>query len=254
MWDFNRPKGAGGQSGLYWSNRLQNTINPLGGMDLRAIRDYVVLLPSGQAYRDLPKDGHVLDIDFSSACKAKPKNCGTYEIEGGTIRLRWLGSMGCWRRRAERGLRAEREGVRCGRTLYAHYAPVHDLRMNGKYTSTFAMVGNMATQSTSVVSEKYLTLTTDGRYQKSGFSAASFDNSNAAGTFGGRKPVQSGDVFDERLHAYADAGWRCSGALHVGARGSDSECDGSLYRRRCVSLRKMGDKSFKSLYSGERDK
>ena len=50
----------------------------------------------------------------------------------------------------------------------------------------------MAAQSTSVVSEKYLTLTADGRYQKSGFSAASFDNSNAAGTFGGRKPVQNG--------------------------------------------------------------
>jgi hypothetical protein len=166
-------------------------INPLGGMDLRAIRNYIVLLPSGQAYRDLPKDGHVLDIDFASACKAKPKDCGTYEIQGGTIRLRWSGDYGLLEEESGAWTPSGKGGFDAG-GHYTRITPVHDLRVSGKFTSTFAMVGNMATQSTSVVSEKYLTLTPDGRYQKSGFSAASFDNSNAAGTFGGRKPVQSG--------------------------------------------------------------
>jgi hypothetical protein len=192
LWDFNRPpKGAGGQSGLYWSNSLQNTINPFGGMDLRATRDYMILLPSGQAYRGLPDDGHVLNIDFATACKGKPKKCGTYEIRGGTMHLRWMGDYGLVEDESGAWTPSGKGGFDAG-THYTRIMPVHDLRVSGKFTSTFAMVGTMATQSTSVVSEKYLTLTADGRYQKSGFSAASFDNSNAAGTFGGRKPVQTG--------------------------------------------------------------
>jgi len=53
-------------------------------------------------------------------------------------------------------------------------------------------VGSIGGQSNSVVSEKYITFSPDGRYQKSGFSGASFDNSNAAGTFTSKKGVTTG--------------------------------------------------------------
>ena len=74
------PTGSGGQRGLFWSNRLQNQLNPLGGMDLRAVREYMVLFPGGQAYNDLPNDGHVLDIDIASACARTPLRRGAYQV------------------------------------------------------------------------------------------------------------------------------------------------------------------------------
>ncbi len=189
LWDYRHPTGKGGQSGLYWSNSLQNMINPLGGMDLKAIRHYIVLLPNGQAYNDLPKNGHVLDVNPEAGCEKRPTRCGTYSIEGGQIKFRWMGEYGMMEENAApwspKGFKTKGEDYRL-------ITPVHNLRVSGRFTSTFAMVGNMVSQSTSVVSETYITLTADGRYQKSGFSAASFDNENAAGTFGGRKGVQTG--------------------------------------------------------------
>jgi hypothetical protein len=193
LWDPLRPaKGGGGQSGIYWSNSLQNVLNPLGGMDLRATRHYVVLLPSGQAYNDLPSDGHVLDVDFATECRQKPKVCGTYEIQGGTIRFKWAGDFGLVEESEGAWVPGEKGSFKSRGDNYSRVPPVHNLRIDGRFTSTFAMVGTMAAQSTSIVSETYITLTADGRYQKSGFSSASFTNTHAAGTVGGNKGVTSG--------------------------------------------------------------
>jgi hypothetical protein len=193
LWSFDRPqKGGGGQSGLYWANALINMPNAFGGMDLRAERYYVILMPDGRAYNDLPEDGHVQDIDINAACQKKPKKCGTYQISGGSIQFKWYDDYGLVEESQSPWVQGEKGSFNTRGHDYRRILPVHGLRVNGKYTSTFASVGSIGTQSTSVVSEKYITFTPDGRYQKSGFSGGSFDNSNAAGTFTSRKGVQAG--------------------------------------------------------------
>lgn len=193
LWDFSRPpKGSGGQSGLYWANALINMINPLGGMDLRAERYYVLLLPNGQAYSDLPEGGHVEDFNFAEECRKKPKRCGTYDIAGGRIHFRWMDDYGLVEESESAWGAGDKGSFTTRGHDYRRIQPVHNLRVGGRYTSTFASVGTIGTQSTSVVSEKYITFTPDGRYQKSGFSGASFDNPGAAGTFASKKGVTAG--------------------------------------------------------------
>jgi hypothetical protein len=98
-WDPIRPpKGSGGLQALYWGTQIRNQINPLGGMDLIADRSYLILLPSGQAYRDLPPGGNVLDMDFARAVQDKPRLCGTYSIHGNQLVFDWLTSYGLMER------------------------------------------------------------------------------------------------------------------------------------------------------------
>jgi hypothetical protein len=193
LWDFNHPpQGSGGQKGLYWANGLINMPNAFGGMDLRAERYYVMLFPNGQAYRELPEDGHVDDLNFTAACQKRPKNCGTYDISGGQIHFKWPEEYGLVEESKGAWSPGDRGGLETNGHHYTRILPVHGLRVSGKYTSTFASVGSIGGQSNSVVSEKYITFSPDGHYQKSGFSGASFDNSNAAGTFTSKKGVTTG--------------------------------------------------------------
>ncbi|HEY8998283.1 MAG TPA: hypothetical protein VIM60_10305 [Edaphobacter sp.] len=193
LWDFSRPpKGSGGQSGLYWANALINMPNAFGGMDLRAERYYVLLLPNGQAYSELPDGGHVDDFNFAEECRKKPKRCGTYDISGGRIHFKWMDDYGLVEESESAWMPVDNGSFTTRGHDYRRILPVHGLRVSGKYTSTFASVGTIGAQSTSVVSEKYITFTPDGRYQKSGFSGASFDNSGAAGTFASKKGVTTG--------------------------------------------------------------
>jgi hypothetical protein len=46
VWDpMHPPSPMGARSGLYFGSRVDNQLNPLGGMDLTAQREYLVLLP-----------------------------------------------------------------------------------------------------------------------------------------------------------------------------------------------------------------
>jgi len=84
-WDpLHLTSAVGGRSGLFFGATVQNQY-AVGGMHLVASREYLVLLPTGQAYFGLPLDGHVLDLDFATACRQEPERCGTYKIENGII-------------------------------------------------------------------------------------------------------------------------------------------------------------------------
>lgn len=186
-------RGSGNATGLYWYTTLTNTPNAFGGMDMRAERKYVVLLPEGRAYRDLPDGGHVLDMDFTSLCRdpKKMSNCGSYDLQGSTVKFRWPDDF---------GLMAESTGSYiAGRSLesegnkYNYAAPVNgDLKLNGRYRSFFASVGQTAFTSNAVSSEKFITFTPDGRYQKQGFTGASFSNTGAQGTVGSKHAPSQG--------------------------------------------------------------
>jgi hypothetical protein len=191
-WDPLTQHGNGGASGLYLYNTVSLMPNPLGGMDMRAQRNYILLFPDGHAYESLPDGGHVLDMDFAATCRdpKKKRYCGTYSLQGGSIRLRWPGDFGLTEESV--GSYVAGKSLEAKGTSYYAVAPVHDLRINGRYRSFFAMVGSTVTQSTSVSSEKFITFTPDGRYQKQGFSGASFTNSGAAGTFGKNRAPDAG--------------------------------------------------------------
>ena len=191
-WDvMHPPKGSGGMKGLFWTTQLQNMINPLGGMDLRANRYYVTLLPNGQVYADLPKGGHVFDMDFAAAVAKSPQDCGTYRVSGGVIHYIFPNQY---------GLLIESEGKvsqtsveHDGRSLTA-VRPVQGMQLSGKYSATFAMVNNGVTMSatTSVSSTHVLAFSPDGSYARTGSSGASgsaYAISNKNGVTGGRYQI-----------------------------------------------------------------
>lgn len=195
-WDPLRPPPpTGARAGLFFGARLQNQINPLGGLDLLSIREYIVLLPTGQVFNGLPEGGHILDMDFTAECTRHPHSCGTYRIAGNRIDFTWRGEYGMVTRDT-----SEFAGGAPGKSTIASFngthlsetLPVQNLRLTGRYTSTFAQVGSNAFQSTSVVSETYISFFPDGTYSKSGFAAGSFTNTSAAGTVSNRKAAQTG--------------------------------------------------------------
>jgi hypothetical protein len=79
-------------------------------------------------------------------------------------------------------------------------APVQNLRLSGRYTSTFAQVGETAFQSTRVVAQTFISFGPDGTYSKSGFSSESFSGTSAGATVQGHKAAQTGHY---TLNGYA---------------------------------------------------
>jgi hypothetical protein len=194
-WDpLHPPKPLTPLDGFFMGSRMQNQLNPLGGMDLLAIREYLLLLPTGQAYHGLPKGGHVLDMDFPTVCREQPLNCGTYTVDGSAVRLTWKGEYGLVTE--ERGTITRNSG---GETVVSNVngtnavavAPVEHLRIQGNYTATMAQSGG-AGNSTSVVAQTFINFRADGTYQKSGFSSASFGGGGASGTVQSHRGVEAG--------------------------------------------------------------
>jgi hypothetical protein len=209
-WDpLHPPAGSGGRSGIFFGSAVQNQLNPLGGMDLIARREYVVLLPTGQAYYGLPIGGHVLDIDFAAACHKTPKLCGTYQIEGGNILLTERDAYGLVSHSTSpftagapgHSFIASYHGTKAFEVL-----PVHDMKLSGKFTSTFAQTGNIG-MSRSVVAQTFIAFNANGTYQKSGFSSASFQGDSAGATTMSNRGLGSGNYrFDGYTLTLAPAG------------------------------------------------
>lgn len=198
-WDPLRPPaGSGGIAAVYLGSTVRNELNPLGGMDLKAIREYLVLLKNGQAYRDIPDDGHVTDMNFADALSKHPQKCGTYKVEGDKIAFTWIDDYGFIKDDAvpfHRG-GSSRGSVDLGSMTVSEVPAAHSLKISGRYTSTFYMSGNTAMSSTGITAQTFISFAPDGTYQKSGFSSATFSNSAGGSTTGGtvnsRKGVESG--------------------------------------------------------------
>lgn len=184
--------------GFYWGSDVRNEFNGLsGGLELKAVRNYIVLLPNGRAYRGIPPGGHVLDMDLAAQCRRYPLRCGTYSVQGDKITFEWTDRPGALKRKTStlqgRGgsFRFEFDGTEVSRV-----PPLPDLRVNGRYTATTVIVGGSASSSMTASNQRTLALTPDGRYTKSGFSAVSFSNEAGGDRTGGggrsRSGVESG--------------------------------------------------------------
>jgi hypothetical protein len=173
---------------------MQIQLNLLGGTNLVARREYVVLLPTGQAYFGLPVGGHVLDLDFAAACRQMPERCGTYKIENGSITFTERDAFG-----RVTDFSSPFTAGAPGHSIIATYhgtkafevLPVHNRTLSGKFTSTFAQTGHIGTL-TSVAAQTFISFNANGTYQKSGFSSASFQNESAAGTVMNNRGFGSG--------------------------------------------------------------
>lgn len=202
-WDpMHPPDPVGARAGFFVGSRIQNQLNPLGGMDLNAIREYLVLLPTGQAFHGLPLNGHVLDMNFEAECARLPHACGTYRMQGGRIDFIWREEYGMVTHGSSTFEQAN------GRASVASFngtsalevLPARNLKLTGRYTSTRASTGMTAAQSASVVAQTFIQFSADGTYTKSGFSSASFSGSGTGSTVQNRRGIQQGHY---TLNGYA---------------------------------------------------
>ncbi|MBO0859842.1 MAG: hypothetical protein J2P21_15540 [Chloracidobacterium sp.] len=167
-WDLLKPpKGAGGLAGLYWGSKLENTYSAFGGMTLNAIRLYIVFLPNGQYFSALPFDGRISDLDFAEFASKSPKLCGFYRLQGNNIIIQRLSPSNQiveitlpFRRIDANHILFSWQGAPMRRA-----EPVHDLHLNGFYTTTkLVNAGNV-----NVTTDTYIEFSPDGRYRQSGF-------------------------------------------------------------------------------------
>ena len=89
--------------------------------------EYLAFYPDGRVYHDDPDEGMAHPLDWAEACRAT--QCGTYQLSGSTVAIRWRGG-GEERFQVEPGGVLKREGsVRRFRPL----APLDGLRLDGIY-------------------------------------------------------------------------------------------------------------------------
>ena len=178
-------------AGFYWGSKITNRYNGLsGGMQMKAVRHYLVLLPSGQAYRGLPPGGRVLDMDFAERLREDPEQCGMYSVDGDEIVLEWADALGM--RRTERiPLKGRGKNFQFRGVQVSRLPPVSNLRVNGRYTASNVTMSNLGGSNTTVSSARTLVLTPDGRYTKSGFVGLSFSHDSGGGGAGSSKSAPS---------------------------------------------------------------
>ncbi|MBE7157873.1 MAG: hypothetical protein INR62_05490, partial [Rhodospirillales bacterium] len=174
---------------------VQNQLNPLGGMSLLQVRQFLVLLRSGQALHASPLAGRVFDVNLADQCARQPQTCGTYTIHDNHIDFIWRGDFGMVERTSSSLVNDDSGHLHIsnyfGTNAGAIQPAPRNFKLSGRYTKSYVATGN-AGQSTTVVAQTYIAFRNDGTYQKSGFSSASFSGSAAAGTVQSRKGVETG--------------------------------------------------------------
>lgn len=185
-------------AGLYWGSKIQNRYNGLSGsMQMKAVRRYVLLLPTGQAYRGLPPGGRVLEMDFAERLREDPEQCGVYSIDGDEIVFEWPGPLGLLTTtRSPLEQRGDQLQFKFMGVDVSPVQPVSGLRVDGTYTASSVTTSNTAFSNTTASSERRLTLTSDGRYTKTGFVGVSFSQdsggSHTSGAGSSRPGAQKG--------------------------------------------------------------
>jgi hypothetical protein len=187
------PAGAGGRAGVY--THLDTGIRPnaFGGTDFYADNELMVFDRSG-LYSDTIPQG---EEDIAAHCRRKPTDCGIYRVEGGRIRLQEVRTGLGVLRAEEKPLVREGQDLKIDGELHRRVPPFPaGARLQGVWRYFFASSGSGAFSSGSVAVERILTLTSDGRFRRTGFSGASSTNDTGGGTVGftaGReRPIESG--------------------------------------------------------------
>lgn len=230
------PRGAGGLEGLYTYLNTGLRPNAFGGTDFYADNNVMLFDPSGLYSSEVPAG----ERNVAAHCREKPADCGFYRLTGDTIeRLEVSNRYGLLTRDSQTFARRG-EDLRIGETDYRRIAPLPaGTRLQGRWRYFFASSGSTATGSGSVAAERLLVLSSDGRFQRSGFSGASSSTETGGGTTGftgGRqRPVTSGSyaIAGHRLTLTGDDGQVQVMSLFMPDKGSDKllVIDGNNYLR-----------------------
>ena len=185
-------RGDGGLDGLYTSMDSGIRPNAFGGTDYYATSRVLLFDPGGLFSRAVPIGG-----DIAAHCAGTPEDCGTYRLRGGQIEMREVANgFGMMRTRSESFAR-DGDDLEIDRTRHFRVAPLPGgTTFEGSWTSSFASSGTTALSSGSVSSVRTLVLGRNGRFSRSGFTAASFSGetggSRSGVTVGGRRPLEQG--------------------------------------------------------------
>jgi hypothetical protein len=180
--------GDGGLDGVYTFLRTGLMPNVFGGLDFTADSEVRLYTPDGYFTEQLPAEG----VKLADHCANVPETCGTYRVSGGG----WFGGPAQIEIRSvanEFGLievetspfAKTNDSITINEEEHQRLPPfAPDTRLAGDWRYFFASSGMTATSSGSIAVERYLTLTQDGRFERSAWSGASSSNDTGGGTTG----------------------------------------------------------------------
>lgn len=161
--------GDGGLDGVYTHLDSGLRINPLGGMDFVSESDIIVFDPKGLFAEELPTGG----VTVSEFCAEKPEVCGLYAAKGNRITLRRVANAYGLLDSETLSLARDGADLLIDDASYRHLPPfAPDSRLDGTWSATWAMTGGGVGSSTSMASERSLTLRRDGRFERRGWFGA----------------------------------------------------------------------------------
>ena len=186
-------------SGLYLNVSSGIAINPLGGTDFKVDFNTLYFEPGG-LFADEPPVGQG---GLTAHCQNAPASCGVYTLSGDSLTRNSVGDrFGTVTTDSDRFEQGEGE-ISIDGDDYTAIPPVSALTLDGSWSSTFIMVGNSATSSSSISSVRTIVFTPDGRFTTSGFAGAT-SNSTIGDTSAG--VATSSDTAAEK-GAYAIEGY-----------------------------------------------
>ena len=176
--------------------RVENQIKPLGGMSLNAVREYLVLLPTGQAFRGLPLGGHVFDMNFTAECVRLPGRLQEHIASMAGESILFGAASTAWPPPAEFDLSNKPAATQSNianlsGTRAFEVTLVHNFHIAGRFTGTFFQSGTIGIR-TNVTAQTFIAFQPDGRYETAGFSAASFSGRGASGSVQSNRSVETG--------------------------------------------------------------
>ncbi|WBV45129.1 hypothetical protein [Pseudoroseomonas cervicalis] len=231
------PQGGGGLQGVYTHLDTGLRPNAFGGLDFYADSEVLVFDPAGLFSTSLPPGGR----DMAAHCREAPGDCGTYRLADGRIELRETHSRFGLIEVEQESLAREGQDLRIGDTLHRFVPPLPaDTRLEGRWRYFYGSAGSTAFSSGSVAVERLLTLTRDGRFQRSGFAGFSGSSDTGGGssgvTVGSQRPAGQGRY---RIEGYSltltgDDGRQEVFSLFMPDKDSDGvlTIDGSNYLKR----------------------
>ncbi|QDV05783.1 hypothetical protein Poly30_12850 [Planctomycetes bacterium Poly30] len=202
---------------LAYTTSLVNTFNAFGGMDLDTNVEYVYLAADGHYTRTIPADGRLDRIDWEKLLREEPTDAGVYEIRRkkgsdearlilrtldeygfldeveGRLEFEPAGDAGAGRETREK---SKVKALEIDGSEQLLLPPLERRRLRGRYTYIYGSTGSTAFSSGSFSGSKTIVFTRTGKFESSGYFAASFSHetggSTTSGVTGSEKPSTRG--------------------------------------------------------------
>ena len=235
--DFTPAPGDAGLEGAYTSLETGLRPNSFGGVDFFADNNVLLFGRGGVFARAVPPGGRNL-ADF---CRERPSDCGFYRLSHGVIIMDDVQNEYGMLKREEKPLARGAADLSIGEQRWRRVVPFPaGTRLDGSWRYLLASSGQGASSSGGVTVERVLTLTSDNRFSRTGFTGFSgsteADGARTSIVTGSRRPVTSGTYRLDGLllHLAGEDGRTETLSVFRPAPGSDGllVVDGDNYLRR----------------------